>query len=204
MCLALYLAAAQELPVIPWDDTNPAFHVIRLPKSAEAVRKHFRSDYVYYAGSLQGCSCAFNYEHEYDSIIELRNYLRNALICVDEVEMFACQTGGEAEDTQHAQISSPEGIALAEFYFKDGQYVIIRSGKDSQRVTEAEKCLQRVTRPVPLPKGSRTRLIARKRASAKPLCVGPRPARSVGIRIVPPASESAPAAATVGEQHTLS
>jgi hypothetical protein len=202
MCLALYLAAAQELPVIPWDDTNPGFHVIRLPKNAEAVRKHFRSDYVYYAGSLQGCSCAFNYEHEYDSIVELRNYLRNALICVDEVEMFACQTGAEAEDTQHAQISSPEGIALAEFYFKDGQYVIIRSGKDSQRVTEAEKCLERVMRPVPLPKGSRTRLISRKRASAKPLCPAPRPARSIGIRIVPPASENAPA--SVAEHHTLS
>ena len=40
MCLALYLAAAQELPVIAWDDSNPGFHVIRLPKSAEAVRKH--------------------------------------------------------------------------------------------------------------------------------------------------------------------
>ena len=107
---------------MPGTSTNPAFHVIRLPKTAEGVRKHFRSDYVYYAGSQQGCSCAFNYEHEYDSIIELRNYLRNALICVDEVEMFACQTGAEAEDTQHALISSPEGIALAEFYFKDGQY----------------------------------------------------------------------------------
>jgi hypothetical protein len=203
MCLALYLAAAQELPVIPWDEHKPAFHLVRLPKTAEGVRKHFRADYVYYAGSHQGCSCAFNYEHEYDSIIELRNYLRNALICLDEVEMFACQTGAEAEDTQHALISSPEGIALAEFYFKDGQYVIIRSGKESQRVTEAEKCLQRVTRPVPLSKSSRTRLIDRKRAGAKPLCSGSRPARSVGIRIVAPASESA-SPSTVAEQHTLS
>jgi hypothetical protein len=93
MCLALYLAASQELPVIPWDKTNPGFHVIRLPKEAESVRKHFRSDYVYYAGSTQGCSCAFNYEHESDSIVELRNYLRNALICVNEVEMFSCQAG---------------------------------------------------------------------------------------------------------------
>jgi len=203
MCLALYLAAAQELPVIAWDDTNPGFHVIRLPKSAEAVRKHFRSEYVYYAGSQQGCSCAFNYEHEYDSIIELRNYLRNALICVNEVEMFACQTGAEAKDTQHALVASPEGIALAEFYFKDGQYVVIRSAKDSQRVTEAEKCLQRVTRPVPLSKTSRTRLIATKRASSKALCAGSRPARSVGIRIVPPASDSAPLPSPVAEQATL-
>ena len=151
--MALYLAASQELPVIPWDDTNQAFHVIHLPKSAEGVRKHFRSDYVYYAGSEQGCSCAFNYEHEYDSILALRNYLRNALICVNEVEMFACQTGAEEQDTQHTLITSPDGIALAGFFFKNGQYLVIRS-KYSQRITEAEKCLQRVTKISPAVRGA--------------------------------------------------
>ena len=128
MCLALYLAAAQELPVIPWDESNPAFHVIHLPKNAEGVRRHFRSDYVYYAGSDQGCSCAFNYEHEYDSILELRRYLRNALICVNEVEMFACQIGTEEQDKQHNLTTTPDGIALAEFIFKDGQYLVISRG----------------------------------------------------------------------------
>jgi hypothetical protein len=170
MCLALYLAASQELPAIAWDETKPAFHVIRLPKSAEDVRKHFRSEYVYYAGSQQGCSCAFNYEHEYDSIVELRNYLRNALVCVDEVEMFACQAGAEERATQHSLIASPDGIALAEFFFKDGQYVVVRAGKDSQSVTEAEKCLQRVTQPVPLSKNSHTRPVPAHRATSKPLC----------------------------------
>ena len=149
MCLALYLAAPQELPVIAWDDTTPAFHVIHLPKSAEGVRKHFGSDYVYYAASGQGCSCAFNYEHEYDSILDLRKYLRNALICVDEVEMFACKIGTEEQDTQHILTTSPDGIALPEFLFKDGHYIVIGPGKDSQRVSEAEKCLQRVTRMSP-------------------------------------------------------
>jgi hypothetical protein len=171
MCLALYLAASQELPAIAWDETKPAFHVIRLPKSAEDVRKHFRSEYVYYAGSQQGCSCAFNYEHEYDSIVELRNYLRNALVCVDEVEMFACQTGSEERaTTQHSLITSPDGIALAEFFFKDGQYVLVRSRKDSQRVTEAEKCLERVTRPAPLSKNRRARPVVAHGASLVPLC----------------------------------
>ena len=140
--------------MIAWDETKPAFHVIRLPKSAEGVRKHFRSEYVYYAGSQQRCSCAFNYEHEYDSILALRNYLRNALICVNEVEMFACQTGAEEEDTQHNLITSPDGIALAEFFFKNGQYLVVRSGKYSQRVTEAEKCLQRVTKISPAFRGA--------------------------------------------------
>ena len=164
MCLALYLAASQELPIIAWDNEHPAFHVIRLPKTAEGVRKHFHSDYVYYAGSDQGCSCAFNYEHESDSIIELRNYLRNALICVNEVEMFSCQTGAEGQDRRHAMKTSPEGIALADFFFQDGQHVLISAGKYSEPVTEAEKCLQRVTQSVSLPKSTCISLSAAKRA----------------------------------------
>jgi hypothetical protein len=171
MCLALYLAASQELPVIAWNETKPAFHVIRLPKGAENVRKHFRSEYAYYVGSQQGCSCAFNYEHEYDSIVELRNYLRNALLCVDKVEMFACQTGTEERATQHALTTSPEGISLPEFFFKDGQHLVIRSPKETQPVTEAEKCLQRVTRPVPMSKNGRARSVVGHGAILQPLCV---------------------------------
>ena len=169
MCLALYLAASQELPVIAWDKTNPAFHVVRLPKDADAVRKHFRSQYVYYAGSTQGCSCAFNYEHESDSIVELRNYLRNALICVSEVEMFACQSGAEAEDGRHALKTSPDGIARADFLFKDGQHVTIGPAKLMEPVTEAEKCLQQVTKAPRRPKSSCLSLLT-KQAALNPLC----------------------------------
>jgi hypothetical protein len=172
MCLALYLAASQELPVIAWDEAKPAFHVIRLPRNTDSVRKHFRSEYVYYAGSQQGCSCAFNYEHEYDSIGELKNYLRNALICVDQVEMFACQAGAEEQEKQHAVVASPEGIALAEFFFKDGQHLIIRTGKEPERVSEAEKCLQRVTQSVPLSKSGRAARFSGKHPILKPLYAG--------------------------------
>jgi hypothetical protein len=172
MCLALYLAAPQELPVIAWDESKPAFHVVHLSKRADGVRKHFRASYVYYAGSQQGCSCAFNYEHEYDSIVELRNYLRNALICVDEVEMFACQVGAEEQERQHEVVASPEGIALAEFFFKDGQHLVIRTSKETQPVTEAEKCLQRVTKPVLPSKNGHAKALIASGASFKPLCVG--------------------------------
>jgi len=168
MCLALYLAASQELPVIDWDQENPAFHVIRLPKEAEAVRKHFRSPFIYYAGSAQGCSCAFNYEHESDSIVDLRNYLKNALICVNEVEMFSCQTGSEDQDTKHRLQTSAEGIAFAEFLFKDGQHVLVTPAKASEPVTEAEKCLQQAAQPASLPKGHAVNLFAAKRAGFSP------------------------------------
>jgi hypothetical protein len=129
MCLAIYLASSRPLPVIAWDPANPAFHVIAPPESAAGVRKHFRYDNVYYAGSHQGCSCAFNYEHEYDSILQLRDYLRQALASGAEIETFACRIGNEEHDAQHALVTSPEGIALPEFFFKDGQFLLIRVGK---------------------------------------------------------------------------
>jgi hypothetical protein len=168
MCLALYLAASQELPIIAWDKENPAFHVIRLPKEADAVRKHFHSQFVYYAGSAQGCSCAFNYEHESDSIVDLRNYLKNALICVNEVEMFSCQTGSEDQETKHRLQTSPEGIAFAEFLFKDGQHVIVTPVKALEAVTEAEKCLQQATQPASVAKTKAVSLFAAKRAGFNP------------------------------------
>ena len=61
--------------------------------------------------------------------MELKNYLRNALICVDQVEMFACQAGSEEKVKQHAVVASPEGIALPEFFFKMGPHLVIRTGK---------------------------------------------------------------------------
>jgi hypothetical protein len=139
MCLALYLATSRPLPVIAWDRANPAFHVINLPESAVGVRKHFHYEHIYYAGSQQGCSCAFNYEHEYDSILELRDYLRKALEEVEEIEAFACRIGTEEQDVQHALITSPEGIVLPEFFFKDGQFIVIRSGKFAEPVAARPK-----------------------------------------------------------------
>lgn len=174
MCFSLYLAGPQELPVIPWDASKPAFHVIHLPKGAEAVREQFRSNYVYYVGSAQGCSCAFNYEHESDSIVELRDYLRNALICVEELELFACQAGAEAMERQYSGKVSPEGIALAEFLFKDGQYLVVSRGRYSEHASEAEKCLQRLTQSVPSKPSTCARLSPPKQSilRAEPLLAG--------------------------------
>ncbi len=136
MCLALYLASSRPLPIIAWDPAGPAFHVIKPHEGAAGVRKHFSYENVYYAGSHQGCSCAFNYEHEYESILQLRDFLRDALASGAEIEAFVCRIGKEEHDVQHALVTSPEGVALPEFFFKDGQFLVIRSRKSAQ-VTEA-------------------------------------------------------------------
>ena len=69
MCLALYLAASKPLPVIRLDPNKPAFHVVPLPEDIEDVRRLLAYPQIYYVGSHEGCSCAFNYEHDLKSTI---------------------------------------------------------------------------------------------------------------------------------------
>jgi hypothetical protein len=132
MCLALYVAASRPLPVIPWDPTKPAFHVIPLPEDREVVRKVLGYPHIYYVGSHEGCSCAFNYEHELKAAIELRDYLRQALTIVDEIEGFSCRPGHKSLNVLHSVTISPSGVALPEFFFQDGQRLLFRSRQTMQ------------------------------------------------------------------------
>ena len=129
MCLALYIASTKPLPVIPWDPKKPTFHVVNLPESMRAVRKLLPYPHVYYVGSHEGCSCAFNYEHELKAVLELRDYLRKALAVTDEIEGFSCRPGQEPLNVKHSVTISPSGVALPEFFLQDGQRLVFRSRK---------------------------------------------------------------------------
>jgi len=132
MCLALYIASNTPLPVIPWDRKKPTFHVVSLPESMSAVRKLLPYPHIYYVGSHEGCSCAFNYEHEIKSGLELRDYLRKALAVTDEIEGFSCRPGQEPLNVKHSVTISPSGVALPEFFLQDGQRLVFRSRKTMQ------------------------------------------------------------------------
>jgi hypothetical protein len=132
MCLALYIAASKPLPVIPWDAKKPAFHVVPLPENMQDVGKLLPYPHIYYVGSHEGCSCAFNYEHEFKSALELRDYLRKALAVAEEIEGFAYRPGQERLNILHSVTISPSGIALPEFFFQDGQRLLFRSRKTMQ------------------------------------------------------------------------
>jgi len=132
MCLALYIASPRPLPVIPWDPENPTFHVIPLSDEDEVVRKVLPGPHVYYVGSHEGCSCAFNYEHEIKSALELRDYLRKALTVTDEIEGFSCRPGHADLKVKHSVVISPSGVALPEFFLEDGQRLVFRSRKTMQ------------------------------------------------------------------------
>jgi hypothetical protein len=129
MCLALYIAASKALPVLPWNPNEPAFHVVPLTKDMEDVRQLLTYPHIYYVGSHEGCSCAFNYEHDLKSAIELRDYLRKALTIVDEIEGFSCRSGHKSLNVLHSVTISPSGVALPEFFFQDRQRLLFCSRK---------------------------------------------------------------------------
>jgi hypothetical protein len=151
MCLALYLAACKPLPVRAWDPQKPSFHIIRLPKDMEDVRQLLTYPHVYYVGSHEGCSCAFNYEHDLKSIVELRDYLRKALTIVDEIEGFSCRPGHNSLNVQHSVTISPSGVALPEFFFQDRHRLLFRSRKtlaaQRRRPLVAKSSARKQTRP---------------------------------------------------------
>lgn len=132
MCLALYIASPKPLPLVPWDPKKPTFHVVPLEEDDHRVRKILPHPYIYYVGSHEGCSCAFNYEHELKAALELRDYLRKALTITSEIEGFSCRPGQAPLKVKHSVTVSPSGVALPEFFLDDGQRLVFRSRKTMQ------------------------------------------------------------------------
>ena len=67
MCIMLYLASECPLPLVPWDEAYPGFHVTSLETNRhnwweDWVWQQFTKPFVYSIGSYQGCACGFQFE----------------------------------------------------------------------------------------------------------------------------------------------
>jgi hypothetical protein len=109
MCLALYLASSRPLPLIAWDPVNPAFHVVKALEIA-VVLQAFSLRMCTMPAHTRDARYAFNYEHEYESILQLRDYLRGALASGAEIEAFAVRWVMK-ERPCNTLVTTPDGIA---------------------------------------------------------------------------------------------
>ncbi len=101
--MAVFIAAAEPLPFIPWNESAPAFHLQALSDVETEVRARFTKPHVYFLGAHTGCSCGFNYglrdvrrpEDQAEelasqaSVAALRAYLRDAVERQGEVELLS-------------------------------------------------------------------------------------------------------------------
>jgi hypothetical protein len=126
MCLAIYVASDHELPTSEWDKDRPAFYLEPLSR-AEAVRKRFRYEQVYYAGSHEGCGCGFSKDGLEDDEIDehQRNYLalgqivRDALAKDAKIQIFTCWEGSQSAQPESISSITPKILESPEYELKE-------------------------------------------------------------------------------------
>ena len=129
MCMALFIAAAEPLETIPWDESRHGFNVQSITESEEVVRRHFTMPHVYYAGAHTGCSCGFTYglldvkdvaDEDEDaagrrSVADLQRYLAVAVARLGEVQLFSAWEGDFDEDAEQQLAVTPDWFGGGSF-----------------------------------------------------------------------------------------
>src|SRR5690348_10705078 len=144
MCMMLYVAADQPLPVIEWRKDAPGFYITSLPSAYEAVRRQFTKPILYLAGAHTGCGCGFQYGlyptdgedqwadnlHEEDaagkhSVRCLSEYLSQA-VARGDIELYSCWAGQEADEPEERSSISPADLDGPAFRFKERQFLTVQ------------------------------------------------------------------------------
>jgi hypothetical protein len=137
MCLAVYLASDAPLPLIPWRDAAPAFHVSdRVPDVARLAR-HTTKPYVRYAGTHSGCGCGFLYdgvEPDSDEHTQVRSAYADLAAYLHRhaagqtVEIYTCWGGDEGVAPEHVRAIAAADIAGDGFEILEREIITIRVG----------------------------------------------------------------------------
>ena len=153
MCMAFYLGADKELPLVPWDDTNPAFNVAQLSENESKVTKHFSKPFIYYFGSDTFCGCNFRYgerwdQYEYQLTLYskeeleqhqknhdgLNAYLEKHCSGMDSIEIYGCWSGDENCTPEKNVEISFDRLKNERFYFEERGFYVIKMKSPDNRV----------------------------------------------------------------------
>ena len=99
---------------------------------------NFSTPEVYFAGSYEGCGCAFNYGREYPSLEADQEEIETAEKSVKEMveyissnqvtEIFACWMGDEEKKPNSFREISTEQIGAKDFFFKEQELLKVKYG----------------------------------------------------------------------------
>ncbi|MDI1241792.1 MAG: hypothetical protein PSX80_07715 [bacterium] len=106
----LYLASDEELPLIKWEESRPAFNVDQLQDYDLDVVKQFSKPYMVFLGAHTSCGCGFLYdseprvsEDEVQDDQDARASVKLLVAYLEEqakrssLELFACWNGDQGE-----------------------------------------------------------------------------------------------------------
>ena len=138
MCMMVYIAADNPLPLIEWQENVTPFCVTELSDDETVVKKQFSKSFVVYAGSYGGCSCGFSYgdtpiEDEVDaqedalsreSVRQLAQYLSQA-VTAGSIGIFACWDGDQESEPDERLNVTATHFGGEQFGFKEKQFLVV-------------------------------------------------------------------------------
>ena len=137
MCMMVYLSSPVLLPLVPWDESVPGFHVTTL-RPTHGVRRQFSNpENVHYVGSHETCGCGFQLGEYPDveldaedesqmraSLDAFADYLERHLDEVGVIEVFASWAGDECEPPRFRRDLTPADLRDDDFYFLDKELAV--------------------------------------------------------------------------------
>ena len=132
--MLLYIASDVPLLTIPWDATQPAFHVTNLQDArwgSPEVAQRFSKPHVYVVGSAEKCACLYNAGEELEpeevahrdaAVDSLRQYLAEAA-AYSAVQIYTCWSGEEALPALLERVLQPATAGVDAFLFEPGTLV---------------------------------------------------------------------------------
>ena len=136
MCLVAYIASRSPLPLIPFQESAPAFNVTEITEQEQAVLVHLALPHVRQAGSHTSCGCGFNEGREHPEVYDdpaaeragaLESSARLAqYVRVHRVEqIYSCWSGDEAEAQEFERHVTPADLVAENFFLRERELLVI-------------------------------------------------------------------------------
>jgi hypothetical protein len=134
MCLMLYIAGSEPLPLVPYIKREPSFSVSEVSGYNLCVKRQFTLPYVYYAGSHEGCGCGFLKEWEIgeelekieDNYSKLSAYIHGACRRGIAIQLFSCWAGDQDSTPEFRESIDEDDLKDKEFEFKEKAFYQIK------------------------------------------------------------------------------
>lgn len=133
MCLSVYIASDQPLPLVAWNYAKPAFYIDELKYNKEVVMQ-FTLPNVRRVGSDAGCGCGFLKDGvSGDELVESMNNYSGLALYVRELqkkgaslEIFSCWEGDQTSKCESHYTIEADDLLQDAFEFKEKALYTLR------------------------------------------------------------------------------
>lgn len=136
MCMVAYIGSRSPLPLIPFQESAPAFNVTEITEQEQAVLVHLALPHVRQVGSHTSCGCGFNEGREHPEVYDdpaaeragalessarLAQYVREHRV----EQIYSCWSGDEAEAQEFERHVTPADLVAENFFLRERELLVI-------------------------------------------------------------------------------